>query len=382
MNKKRTIAVLTGKRGGFGALITLCQAIERDPSMRLELITTDMHLNPFFGETVKEVQKWFKRIHKVPTGQKGDSSIERAHTLARTMSGMTALLSKIKPDVLVTIGDRGEVLAAANAALELNIPVAHILGGDVAGNRDGVRIHAITKLSHLHFPSSKDSYKRILRLGEEKRRVFDFGSTYIDLIVKKKYTRNSVARRKYGIRANESYAICIQHPSTLEEANSYQEAKTVYEALKRASIRSIVVWPCSDQGYSLVLKALGEFKHVPQFSVHKNIEAQDFWGLMAGASFMIGNSSSGLMETPYFNLPAITVGRRQDGRIRDTNVIAIQKPTVQKILAAIRRATSPAFKRYIKNHSVFGKGNAGVKIARVLKTTELGTPLLKKKITF
>lgn len=380
--EKRTIAVLTGKRGGFGALITLMQAIEADPDLRLELIVTDMHLSAMFGETVKEVEKWFKDPHRVDLGQTGDSASERAHALARAVSGFADVLSKIKPDILVTLGDRGEVLAAVNAALELNVPVAHILGGDVAGNRDGVRIHAITKLAHLHFPSNKDAYRRILKLGEEKWRVFDFGSTYIDLAVQKKYTPNAQARAKYNIKPEEPYLLCIQHPTTLEEADSYAEAKAVYRALKNTGMKSIIVWPCSDQGYSLVLKALDEFKDVPQFSVHKNIEVQDFWGLMAGAAAMVGNSSSGLMETPYFDLPSVTVGHRQDGRARDTNGIVVSEPTVEKVEAAIKKALSPAFRKKIKNHYVFGKGNAGPRIAKVLKTVPLGKKLLQKKITF
>ncbi len=380
--KKRTIAVLTGKRGGFGAMITLVDALKKAPDIKVVPITTDMHLLSLFGGTVKEVEKRYGKSVRVPTGQVGDSNIERGNALARTMGGMIGVLSKIRPDILVTLGDRGEVLAAANAALELNIPVAHILGGDVAGNRDGVRIHAITKLTHLHFPSSSDSYKRILKLGEEKWRVFDYGSTYIDLIVEKKYTPNDVVRKKYGIKQGEPYILCIQHPTTLNEKDSYKEAKAVYSALKKKGWRTLVVWPCSDQGYSLVLKALKEFEDVPQFSMHKNIEVEDFWGLMSGASVMVGNSSSGLMEAPYFNLPSVTVGYRQDGRVRDTNVLEVLQPTPENILAAIDRAVSPAFKKNLQNHFVFGRGKAGERISKVLRDITLGDALLHKKITF
>ncbi|MEY4747488.1 MAG: hypothetical protein RLZZ416_537 [Candidatus Parcubacteria bacterium] len=380
--KRRTIAVLTGKRGGFGAMITLVEALKKSRGVRVVPITTDMHLLPYFGNTVQEVEKWYGKTTRVPTLQKGDSNLERGSTLARTMQGLLTVLNKIQPDILVTLGDRGEVLAACNAALELNIPVAHILGGDVAGNRDGVRIHAITKLAHLHFPSSHDAYERILKLGEEKWRVFDFGSTYIDLVVKKQYTPERIVRKTYGIKPDEPYILCIQHPTTLNEKNSYAEAKAVYAALKCKGRRTLIVWPCSDQGYSLVLKALDEFKSVPQFSIHKNIEVQDFWGLMAGASAMVGNSSSGLMETPYFNLPSVTVGHRQDGRVRDTNVITVLDAKPENILAAINRATSKSFKKNLKNHHVFGRGSAGKKIAKVLSTIALGDKLLRKIITF
>jgi UDP-N-acetylglucosamine 2-epimerase (non-hydrolysing)/GDP/UDP-N,N'-diacetylbacillosamine 2-epimerase (hydrolysing) len=379
---KRTIAVLTGKRGGFGALITLCQAIKRHPDLKLELIVTDMHLSAEFGKTVREVEAWFKRPHRVDLKQRGDSGAERGKALGRAVIGFVDVLSKISPNILVTLGDRGEVLAACTAALELNIPVAHILGGDIAGNRDGIRIHAITKVAHLHFPANEDAYRRILRLGEEKWRVFNFGSTYIDLVMQRKYTPNSLARRQYGIGATEPYAICIQHPTTLDEKRSYAEAKAVFDAIRGVGIKTVAVWPCSDQGYRQVLRALGEYVSLPQFLVHKNIAAVDFWGLMAGASIMVGNSSSGLMETPYFNLPSVTVGHRQDGRARDTNVWDVPEPTANKVRNAINRALSGTVTRKLENHYVFGRGNAGARIAEVLRTVELGDSLLRKQMGY
>lgn len=379
---KRTIAVLTGKRGGFGAMLTLMRKIEEDPNLNLELIVTDMHLSPMFGMTVNEITKSFPKMHRVDLKQEGDSGEARSEALGRAVIGFTKTLSSIKPDLFVVLGDRGEVLAAATAALELNIPIAHILGGDVAGNRDGIRIHAITKLAHLHFPANQDAYERILALGEESWRVSNFGSTYIDLPVRGEYTKNADARASHGIEPEEPYILCIQHPMTLDESRSYTEAKAVYGALAEKGLKTIVVWPCSDQGYEGVLKALAEFEDASNFRIFKNIEAPDFWGLMEGASLMIGNSSSGLMETPYFNLPSITVGKRQEGRERDTNVITVIDPTRENLLDAIDRALSPDFHGSLQNHYLFGKGNAGARIADVLRMVELGDKLLRKQITF
>lgn len=377
----RKIAVLSGKRGGFGALITLMQAIDADPGLKLELIVTDMHLSPLFGNTVIEVEKWFKKPHRVDLKQVNDSASARSNALGRCVIEMTKVLSKIKPDILVTIGDRGEVLSSCIAAMELNIPIAHILGGDVVGNRDGNRIHSITKLANLHFPSSKDSYKRILRLGEEPWQIFSYGSTYIDLVVEKKFTPNIEVRKKYGLDSDEEYIICIQHPMTLQEDRSYAEMNALLMALKKIKTKTIIVYPCSDQGYKGILRSIDKHCNTKQFSVHKNIEAVDFWGLMDGASLFIGNSSSGLMETPYFNLPSVTIGHRQDGRVRDNNVI-ISDPTTSAIIKAVNKARSLQFRKKIKNNYVFGKGNAGVKIAKILKTISLDEKLLMKKITF
>jgi UDP-hydrolysing UDP-N-acetyl-D-glucosamine 2-epimerase len=221
-----------------------------------------------------------------------------------------------------------------------------------------------------------------LRLGEEKWRVFNFGSTYIDLVMQKKYTPNSVARRQYGIGVTEPYAICIQHPTTLDEKRSYAEAKAVFDAIRRIGIKTVAVWPCSDQGYRQVMRALGEYENLPQFLVHKNIVAVDFWGLMAGASIMVGNSSSGLMETPYFNLPSVTIGHRQDGRARDTNVWDVPEPTATNVKNAINKALSGAAGRKLENHYVFGRGNAGARIAEVLRTVDLRDSLLRKQMGY
>jgi len=291
------------------------------------------------------------------------------------------VLSEARPDILITLGDRGEVLSATIAAMELNIPVAHILGGDVAGNRDGNRIHAITKLSHLHFPSSADSADRILKLGEESHRVHTVGATYIDFVMQGRFTNNRDVRRMYAIGEEEPYAICIQHPMTLKECASYDEALSVYGALRDYGIRTLVIYPCSDQGYQGTLRALDEFRTVPYFSVHKNIDALDFWGLMDGASFFIGNSSSGLIETPYFGLPSVTVGKRQEGRVRDVNVISCN-PVKEDILEAIDKATSYEFRNKIVNNYIFGDGTAGKKIYEIIRNIDVDDDLLMKKITY
>jgi len=376
----RKIAILTGKRGGFGAMLGIMQLLDKHPEMSFELIATDMHLSKQFGETVKEVEGWFQVAHKLDLEQQGDTGTDRARALGRCMLKMIDVLEQSRPDILLLLGDRGEVLSAAIAAMELNIPVAHILGGDVAGNRDGNRIHAITKLAHLHFPSSQESAERILKLGEEPWRVHNAGATYVDFIVQKKYTPNDVVRAKYHL-GDAPYQILLQHPMTLQESQSYDEAKAVLEAAKRTGLLTIVIYPCSDQGYGGVLKAIDEYRDVPQFQIHKNIEAVDFWGLQSGAELFLGNSSSGLMETPYFDLPAVNVGRRQAGRLRDTNVIDAE-PNTESILAAIEQARSLAFRAQVKNHFVFGDGHASERIVRILEETAIDDRLLSKRISY
>lgn len=380
-NKKRKIAILSGKRGGFGAMLGLMKFIDQDPEMDLQLIVTDMHLSEYFGYTAREVEKFFNISYKLDLRQQDDSGEEKGRALGRCIIKMANILTEIKPDILVTLGDRGEVLSGCIAAMELNIPTAHIGGGDIAGNRDGNRIHAITKLAHLHFPFSADSGRRITKLGEESWRVFSVGSPYADFIVQKKYTPNDQAKKKYNIKIDEKYIICIQHPMTLQESKSYKEACELLNVLVEKKIKTIITYPCSDQGYKGTVRAIEEFSYIPFFQIYKNIEALDFWGLMAGASLFIGNSSSGLMETPYFSLPTINIGLRQNGRIRDNNVIDVE-PQKEKILGTIDKALSLEFKRQIKNSYIFGNGHAGEKIYKILKEVQIDDKLLMKKITY
>lgn len=379
--KKRRIAIVTGKRGGFGAMLGLMKFIDDDPDMDLILIVTDMHLSTFFGYTAKEVEKFFKISYKLELGQLDDSCEERSLALGRCLMKMTNILSLAKPDILVTLGDRGEVLSACIAAMELNIPIAHILGGDVAGNRDGNRIHAITKLAHLHFPSSSDSAQRIVKLGEEPHRVKNVGATYVDYIVQKRYNLPKEVLKRYGIAEDEPYFICIQHPMTLQENKSYEEAYELLSALEECDTKTIMVYPCSDQGYKGTIKAIDQFREKEFLDVYPNIEALDFWSLMSRATLFIGNSSAGLMETPYFGLPTVNIGLRQNGRVRDNNVIDVE-PDKEAILRGIKKGLSEEFRSTVENNFIFGTGNAGERIYEILKTIDLDESWLMKKITY
>ncbi len=362
-------------------MLGLMKHIDNDPEMELILIVTDMHLSTFFGYTASEVEKFFKISYKLELGQQDDSCEERSLALGRCLMKMTNILGQAKPDILLTLGDRGEVLSACIAAMELNIPIAHILGGDVAGNRDGNRIHAITKLAHMHFPSSSDSAQRIIKLGEEPQRVHNVGATYVDYIVQKRYNPPEEVLERFGLMRDMPYFLCIQHPMTLQENKSYEETHELLQALAEIGARTVMVYPCSDQGYKGTIKAIDEFRDQTFLDVYPNIEALDFWSLMSQAELFIGNSSAGLMETPYFNLPSVNIGLRQNGRIRDNNVIETV-PRKEAIVEAIRKATSEAFRKSIKNSYIFGKGNAGEQIYNILKKVKIDDSWLMKKMTY
>jgi UDP-N-acetylglucosamine 2-epimerase (non-hydrolysing)/GDP/UDP-N,N'-diacetylbacillosamine 2-epimerase (hydrolysing) len=375
----RKIAVLTGKRGGFGAMKPMLRAIDRDPELELQLIVTDQHVNARFGSTIAEVEREFRVAAAVDMGQQDGSAVGRARALGACTTGMADALDGLKPDILVLYGDRGEVLATAVTAVHLGIPMAHLQGGDVSGNVDEVMRHALTKLAHLHFPSTDSSAARIRGMGEEDWRIHVVGDNHIDLIVAGEYTPEAELRAKFEIPDGERPIIVLQHPETVRMRDAAADMDMILEAVLARGQRTIVVYPCSDHGFEGIVRSIEAVRDRPGVSVHRNIDAPDFWGLLAFAGAMVGNSSAGLIETPSFRLPAVNIGERQKGREHSDNVIHVDfdRPQLDR---ALDTALSADFRRRVAGcRQPFGDGTAWRRIVEVLKSVELGPALLEKR---
>jgi UDP-N-acetylglucosamine 2-epimerase (non-hydrolysing)/GDP/UDP-N,N'-diacetylbacillosamine 2-epimerase (hydrolysing) len=271
-----------------------------------------------------------------------------------------------------------------SAALHLGIPIAHIQGGDVSGNVDEMMRHAITKMSHIHFPSTQGSAERIIKMGEEPWRVHVVGDPHVDMLMRGKHTPGAEVRKKFSLAGDESFALILVHPETLRPETSYHNMQAVLTTVKQRQLRSIVVWPCSDHGYQGILDAIHEVENDPLFSIYKNIDAPDFWGLQEEASVFIGNSSAGLIEAPYFNLPVINIGLRQIGRERADNCIDVPEVNGSNLDAALDTALSAEFRKQLEDHGSrpFGKGDSAERMVEVLKTVQLGTALFEKRMTY
>jgi len=382
---KRTICAFSGKRGGFGAYLPLMQLIAKDPNLQLQILLGDMHASTEFGKTVDEARRFFPdaQIEIIEMGAgRGDSPLIRAENLGLCLEKTPGILQRLKPDIVLVHADRGEHLMVALAALNFGIPVAHTQGGEVSGNIDDIQRHAISKLAHLHFPETETAANRIKSLGEEPWRIHVVGSTYIDRIAKKMYTPLASAKKKYALTPSEEYYIAILHPDTFETPEkNYAAAKAMFDALKKTGKKTLITYPCSDPGYQEIIKAIEEIKNDSQFLIHKNIDNLDFLGLMSGAKALVGNSSSALVETPYFKLPAINIGQRQIGRDREENVIDAQ-PTETAISNALAFAEKDAgFQKKLAQCGYrLGDGQAAEKIINVLKTVSLDEKLLRKKL--
>ena len=382
MKGPRRICILTGKRGGMGALFSVLECGYADPKLEIHVIATDMHVSAKFGETIRELKEYVANPHSVPMDQTDDTPIARVRALGKGMAGIGEALSSIEPDIFLVLGDRGEVLAAVIAAVHLGIPVAHIQGGDISGNIDEPMRHAITKLSHIHFPATEASAQRIMKMGEEPWRIHVVGDPHIDFIVQRRFTSGSQVRKKYQL-GSEPFLITLIHPETDHIDGNRSLAEAVLSTVAKFGLKTLVIYPCSDHGYQGIIDAISTFEKHSDFSIYRNVEAVDFWGLLSEATVFVGNSSAGLIEAPYFNLPVVNVGRRQNGRDRCRNVIDCGR-TPEAIEKGLTRALEPQFREGLAERPdlKFGDGHAGERILEVLKWVELGQTLLVKRMTY
>lgn len=384
---KRKIIVFTGNRAEYGLLNPVIRELSSRVSLEIHLIISGSHLLKDFGRTVTEIDiSSVKNVEKIPLSiNHKDKKVELLLLFSFIMQHGAYMLNKLKSDLIILAGDRYETFAMAITAYYLNIPIIHLFGGDLSqgGHFDDSVRHCVTKLAHLHFTTNESSYNRIINLGEEKWRVFNVGSTVIDNILSSRYATADELSKEYNIDITKPIILFTQHPVATEIEMAYNQAKASLEALRECGYQAVITYPCNDPGYDQIIKAISEYASIPHFKVVKNLGWKRYLGFMKIASVVVGNSSSGLMETPFFKIPCVNVGTRQDGRLRAENVI-----DVPYLKDAIKNAINTAlndndFRRRALNCSnPYGNGGASKKIADVLESIPLNKALLQKKMTF
>lgn len=359
--------------------------VDDDPDLDLMILLADMHGSAQFGNTAEEVYADFPnaRIELIEMGTgESDTALARTRNLARCLAGATEILDAWRPDLVFVHGDRGEHLVVAFAAVNLGVAVAHTQGGDRSGNIDEVQRHAITKLSHVHFPESAAAGERLRMLGEDPWRIHVVGSTYVDRIVQGLYVEPASARQELGLAADEPFVLAVVHPETFLDSSANEAmAESVFEALGESGVRAVVTYPCSDPGYEGILASLRRREADPAFLIRPNIENDVYLGLMAEAEALVGNSSAALVEAPYFRLPAVNVGRRQEGRDRDANVID-SVPDKRDVAQAIARARTAAFRASLPLGTRLGDGHAAERIVETVRSLRIDDALLRKQIAY
>lgn len=343
----RKICVVTGTRAEYGLLSRLMKAIKEAPSLELQVIATNMHLSPEFGLTYKEIENdGFLLNKKVEMLLSADTSTSVAKSLGLGIIGFADAYEDLKPDLLVVLGDRYEMLGAVSTALLLQIPVAHISGGDVTeGAYDDAIRHSITKMSHLHFTSTETYRKRVIQLGEHPETVFNVGAIGLDNIHQLQLWSRQELEESMRFSLGEKCMLITFHPVTLE----HQSAKEQFEALLRAvdatGYRLIFTKPNSDSDGRVIISLIDEYVHRhPEKSVaFISLGYQRYLSALQYVDVVVGNSSSGVVEVPSFGIPTVNIGDRQKGRLRAESVIDCA-PQEEAIRMALQQAATPAFR--------------------------------------
>jgi UDP-N-acetylglucosamine 2-epimerase (non-hydrolysing)/GDP/UDP-N,N'-diacetylbacillosamine 2-epimerase (hydrolysing) len=380
--ERRRIGVVTSSRADYSHLYWPLRALVSDPSVDLGVFVMGSHLSPAFGMTVGEIERdGFPIKARIECLLSADTDTGMAKTIGVAMLGLADALTAWRPDLLLLIADRYEMLAPASVALALRIPVAHIEGGEVSqGAIDDQVRNALTKLAHIHFTSTETARRRVIAMGEEPERVHRAGAPSLDHIKKSKLLDRAALEHTLGVRLSAPTLLAAWHAVTmLRDTNA--EADALFAALATAQGQLIFVYPNSDAGgHALIARTRALATTRPDTHVFVNLDAVTYWSLLRQVDAMVGNSSSGIMEAASFALPVVNVGIRQQGRERGANVIDVAADE-GAIRAGLARALALEFRAGLRGMTnIYGDGTAAETIARVLRTTPLEGLLIKPPV--
>lgn len=385
--RRRKILGITGIRSEYDIASSVYSAIQAHPDLELELIVTGTHLAPAYGNTIQEIRKdGFKIVEVVESLVNGDLVSSRVKGLGIQLQGLVQAVARVRPDIIFVVGDREEAMTTALIGAYMNIPVAHLAGGDRGiGNVDDQVRHAVTKLVHLHFVTNVESEQRILRLGEQSFRIFNYGNPGLDRLLHEE-TLNAAELSKhlgFEIGEDERFVLIIQHPLSTEVDQSYFQMKQTLEGVKTIGVKGIVIYPNSDAGSHEMIRAIAEYEREPNLYISKNIDRVCFVNIMRRTGCLLGNSSAGILEAPILKIPVLNVGNRQKGRLHAENVEFISHDA-KVIAAAIKKALfDESYRARAKACSnPYGDGNTGKRIAKQLAEVALNSELLIKEITY
>lgn len=354
------IFVLSGKRGGYGAIRPFIKRISKSNDFELTLALTDQHLSKNFGYTSNEVKKDFKNLTFLPLKEYGSEPSERGLAMTQLQELLIDIFSISKPDLIVLYGDRAESLACAFIANLFSIKIIHFQGGDKSGSVDEHFRHAITKLSHLHMVSNEDSKKRVLQLGEIVNNVKVIGDSHVDEIIDKRIIENSQMRKILNLKMNSKLITLLQHSETTQVEQSSMQIKETLKALSKfkkiyKNHEIVAIYPCSDPGHQEIIDSLKSSSIINH--LFKNIEAELFRSLVKNSDVILGNSSAGIIESPYLGTPSINIGRRQLDRLVSSMTFNVPH-NEEEIFNALERIM---FNPNLVNEKLYGNGNSDLK---------------------
>ncbi|MGR3990982.1 UDP-N-acetylglucosamine 2-epimerase [Pseudomonas sp. 1121_17] len=369
---KRKVAVFTGTRAEYGLLYWLMKDIQSSDLLQLQVIVSGMHLSPEFGNTWQTIENdGFAIDAKVEMLLSSDSDVGVVKSMGLGVLGFADALDRLRPDVLVVLGDRFEALAIVQSALIMKIPVAHLHGGEITeGAYDDSIRHAISKLSYLHFTSTEPYRQRVIQLGEAPQRVFNVGAVGLDHLARSPLMSRDELSQSLGFDLSKPFLLVTYHPVTLSEESPRESFQALLDALDRFPEYSVILtYPNADNGGRAIIPLLEDYAQqapgrvlaIPSLGFKRYLSAVDL------ASAVVGNSSSGVIEVPSFKVPTVNIGARQDGRLAAESVLHCAAE-IEAIEAALRQALSPAFSRLCAEvDNPYGAGDASSQIVNVLE---------------
>jgi GDP/UDP-N,N'-diacetylbacillosamine 2-epimerase (hydrolysing) len=375
MSRTRRIAYVSGTRADFGLMRRTLKAIDASPALDLSVLVTGMHLDPAYGGTVADIEASGLPIGariEVERGTPGGALMGR--NIGTMTIGLTDAFEALRPDVVLLLGDRGEMLAGAIAAIHLNIPIAHVHGGERSGTVDEPVRHAISKLAHLHLVATEDSRKRLIAMGEDAGRVVVVGAPGLDALTEDASLDAAAPLRAHGLDAKKPLAILVYHP-VLQDADDAEGVGVALDVLAKSGLQVLALRPNSDAGSARILATLEQQQEPGRIALATHFGRREYLSLLRHASILVGNSSSGIIEAASFGTPVVNIGARQNLRERNANVIDTP-PTRQAIGAAVEAALA---RGRLPPGNIYGDGMAAARIVEQLVQLPLADPKLMAK---
>ncbi len=379
---KRKVCIVTGTRSEYGLLYWLMKRVENDPILELQLVVTGMHLSPEFGLTYKQIEKdGFSIDEKVEMLVSSDTPSAIAKSIGLGTISFADTFSRLNPDVIVVLGDRFEIFSAAQTAMVMRIPIAHIHGGELTeGLIDDPIRHSITKMAHIHFTANEEYKNRVIQMGERPDTVYNVGTLGVEGINNTKYLSKKELSESVQLTLDKFFLVTL-HPTTLQDNTSEAQIKILLQALDEFPQYQIIFTKTNaDTDGRIINSMIEEYvkKNKDRSVVYDSLGQLRYLSAIKHCELVVGNSSSGLIEVPFFRKPTINIGVRQKGRLKADSVIDCSFD-VNQIKSAIETATSLEFKEKIKNMPmIYGEGNTSEQLVQILKGIPLENIVMKQ----
>ncbi len=368
MSSKKKIIFVTGSRSDYGKMKSIILKMQKNRKFDTHVFVTGMHNILKYGDTWREIKKdGIKKIYRF-NNQVIDKKMD--NILANTIKGFSKYIINLKPDLIVVHGDRIEPLACAIVGCLNNLKIGHIEGGDVSGTVDESLRHSISKLSNLHFVSNKRAKKRLIQMGEYKKNIFEIGSPDLDILLGNKLPSLETVKKRYKILFGK-YAICVFHPVTTEFSLIKKQVKLLLNVLKESKLDYVLILPNNDSGSEIILKEYQKLKKFKKFRILPSMRFEHYLTLLKNSKFIIGNSSSAIIEAPYYNVFSINLGTRQKNRFSNIKTIYNLGFNKNKILNKISYLKKKNLNKSKKNLHQFGKGNSADNFLEIMKNDQI-----------